>query len=491
MKKRKHKLKNFLNEFKPIIDNHKNELPIFNLKNKNKKFNTETWFDINYSKQHDKQKCNIISTDDLDNIEYKCIQIKMILTDIHKQILQNWFNASTYTYNKTLEYIRNNFNFTKNEVTRNILETEINNNGNNFFNKRYIRTKMNIIRSNIQELFKFNIDKKYTLNKKNIICKIDAHTLDKTIFQLVQNIKSAKTNLLRRNIKRFRLKFWKYNRPKQVLELEKCKISEGILCKSIFENLPKIKYIYNSEEYDIKNVDTDFKISYNSILDEYLLLVPIKVLPDPEIETKTNKKDLIVLDPGLRTFMTGLSDNIMIKIGQNVNKKICKLLKKEKKIKYNKEIPNKIKKKNEKIINKKIYNLINELHWCTIKFLTRNFKTIFLGDMSAKSIVAKNNHFLSDEMKVACLRTRFYEFRQRLKYKGIFSKEKIPQCSLTNTKFKLVDEYYTSKTCSLCGSYKQDLGGNKIYNCINCNKSIDRDINGCRNIYLKQYILHQ
>ena len=35
---------------------------------------------------------------------------------------------------------------------------------------------------------------------------------------------------------------------------------------------------------------------------------------------------------------------------------------------------------------------------------------------------------------------------------------------------------------------RKDLGGNKIYNCINCNKSIDRDINGCRNIYMKQYI---
>lgn len=474
MIKKKQKLKNFLNKFIPIINNHKNELPIFDLNKKYKKINydTQSWFDINKQKDKLKTKCNIFSTDELDKIEYKSIKVKMILTDIHKQIFQNWFKTSTYVYNKTLDYIRNNFNFTKKEITRNILNNQINNP--KFFDKYYIRTQMNNERIDIQKQFEFTIDKQYTLNNKNIKCRIDAHTLDKTIFQLVENIKSAKTNLLRSHIKRFRLKFWKYTRPKQVLNLEKTKIQDGILCKSIFKNLPKIKYIYNSKEYNISNIDTDFKISYNSILDEYELIVPIKATKIIE----NNRKDLIVLDPGLRTFMTGLSDNIMLKIGNNVNSTIRTLLKRENNINLNKKIPNKIKKKNIRNINKKINNLTDELHWKTIKILTCNFKTIFLGDMSAKSIVSKQTNKLSNLMKVACLRTRFFEFRQRLKYK----------CSLSNTKFKLVDEFYTSKTCSLCGSYKKDLEGNKIYNCNNCKKSIDRDVNGCRNIYFKQYI---
>lgn len=480
-KKRKQKLKHFLSEFKPIIDNHKNELPVFDLNKKYKKINydTQTWFDINKQKDKLKTNCTVISTDELDKIEYKSIKVKMILTDLHKQIFQNWFKASTYVYNKTLDYIRNNFEFTKKEVTRNILNSQMDNP--KFFDKYYIRTQMNNERTDIQKQFEFTIDKQYTLNNKNIKCRIDAHTLDKTIFQLVENIKSAKTNLLRRHIKRFRLKFWKYIRPKQVIELEKGKItkknkndSKSILCKSVFEHLPEIIYIYNGKKYDISNVKHDFKISYNSILDEYELIVPVEA---SEI-IENNRKDLIVLDPGLRTFMTGLSDDIMLKIGNNVNDTIRKLLKREKHINLNKKIPNKIKKKNIRNINKKIYNLTDELHWKTIKFLTFNFETIFLGDMSAKSIVSKQNIKLSNLMKVACLRTRFYEFRQRLKYK----------CSITNTKFKLVDEFYTSKTCSLCGSYKKDLEGNKIYNCTNCKKSIDRDVNGCRNIYLKQYI---
>jgi transposase len=92
--------------------------------------------------------------------------------------------------------------------------------------------------------------------------------------------------------------------------------------------------------------------------------------------------------------------------------------------------------------------------------------------------VSKNSRCLSNYSKVACLQTRYYEFSKRLEYK----------CSITNSKFKIVDEFYTSKTCSLCGSYNKVLEGNKIYDCINCKNKIDRDINGCRNIYLKQYI---
>ena len=304
---------------------------------------------------------------------------------------------------------------------------------------------------------------------------IDIHTLDKTIFQLVQNINSSVTNMLNGNIKRFRLKFWKHTRPSKIIELEKNKISNGILCKSIFGNLKEdIKYIYNGKSYDINQIDSDFKINYNSISNEYYLLVSVKI---NENEINNNGK-LIVLDPGLRTFMTGLSDNESLKIGTNIHEKIKKYICRLNKIKKNKDIPLKIKNKNEKLINTKINNKVNELHWKTINYLVSNYETIFLGDMSAKSIVKKNNSVLSNESKVACLRTQYFNFRLRLKYK----------CAVNNRKFKLVNEYYTSKTCSLCGSYNNKLGGNKIYECPNCKCSLDRDINGCRNIYMKQFI---
>ena len=47
---------------------------------------------------------------------------------------------------------------------------------------------------------------------------------------------------------------------------------------------------------------------------------------------------------------------------------------------------------------------------------------------------------------MACLRTRYYDFQLKLKYK----------CYINNVNFKLVNEYYTSKTCSICGNYNEN-----------------------------------
>ena len=476
-KKVKYKRDNFLIKFIDIIKQNKNNLPKFNKckSYKQEYINTNTWFDITKTINKTKRNPVIISVDKLDKCEYKQIKVKMILSDIHKKIFQNWFKTSTIIYNETLKYIRQNYEFTKKEIIRDILKIEITK-SKDFYNKRHIRNQLNQLKKQIQKDTTFIIDKKYTKNKlNNIKCSIDIHTLDKTIFQLVQNINSSVTNMLNGNIKRFRLKFWKHTRPSKIIELEKNKISSGILCKSIFGNLEKdIKYIYNDTLYDISQIDSDFKINYNSITNEYYLLVSVKINKN---EINNNGK-LIILDPGLRTFMTGLSDNESLKIGTNIHEKIKKYITRLNNIKNNENIPLKIKNKNEKLINTKITNKVNELHWKTINYLINNYETIFLGDMSAKSIVKKNNSVLSNESKVACLRTRYFDFRLRLKYK----------CSVNNKKFKLVDEYYTTKTCSLCGNYNCKLGGNKIYNCNNCKCSLDRDINGCRNIYMKQFM---
>ena len=202
--------------------------------------------------------------------------------------------------------------------------------------------------------------------------------------------------------------------------------------------------------------------------------------------------------------MTDLTEREQLNIGLNINKILRDKIKRLNNIKSNDKIPYKIKKKNELLINRKIHNIVDELHWKTINFLIYNFRNILLGDMiikkifdffyylkkkkffqnfylfsSAKSIVSKNRSVLSNESKVACLRTRYYQFQQRLQYK----------CCLTRTNYRLINEYYTSKICSNCGYYKEELKGEKQYNCNKCNISIDREINGCRNIMIKSLMM--
>ena len=70
---------------------------------------------------------------------------------------------------------------------------------------------------------------------------------------------------------------------------------------------------------------------------------------------------------------------------------------------------------------------------------------------------------------------QFYKFKQRL----------IEKCKNTGTQLMLVDESYTSKTCTNCGWLHSKLGSNKVFVCKECKLTIDRDVNGARNICLK------
>ena len=451
---------------KQIIE-HNNDLPTdFNIDNLN--IASNSWFDIkkyntNNCKKDIKFKYKFHKQEII-----KCQKIQMILSSEQKKILNKWFFACTSIYNEALSFIRNKYNLSKYDITRNKLINELNRTKekkeHNFYNYYSIRKYLKNIKKDIQ--------KESKLENYNKDTSIHIHTLDYSIKQLCTNIESAKTNLLQGNIKRFRLKYWRNNRFSKTIDIEKEYIINNKICHKIFGD---IKYIYNKEEVDLINIDSNVKINYNSITDEYLLLVPIKFI-NKEIQNKT--KNLICLDPGLRTFMTGINEQESLQIGTNVNNIIVKNIRRLNKIQRNKNISKKIKKKNETLINRKINNKIDDLQWKSIKYLTNTYKTIFLGDMSAKSIVKNNKSILNKYQKIACLRTKYFTFKTRLEYK----------CKINNINFKYVDESYTSKTCSMCGYYDKFLGGSKVYICNKCPNIMDRDINGARNIYIKSLL---
>jgi transposase len=384
----------------------------------------------------------------------------MILNNEQKMILDKWFDAYTEMYNEGIKYLKTNYTFTKHELRRKRLVTN-NEDIPNLYN--FYSMRNNLMEQ--KEIIK-NRSQITTITKNT---KIHTHNLDYALRQLSSNLKSAISNLRMNNIKHFRIRYWKKDRPSKTIDIEKCCILKNKLCPNILGN---IEYIYNSERINLNNITNNVKINYNKILDEYTLLVPIQ---ENNRSIPNKEHNLISLDPGLRTFMTGISEDGFVKIGNNVNSIIEKKIQKLNNIKNNENIKNKIKKKNEFLINKKISNKIDDLHWKTIKYLTHNYRSILLGNMSAKSIVKKNNSVLRKTQKVACLRTKYYVFRQRLEYK----------CLMFNVNYKLVSEYRTSKTCSNCGNYNEVLGASCVYYCSKCRCMIDRDINGARNIYIR------
>jgi len=443
---------------KELINKHKNEMPV-EINNEPIRVKLKSGLIIDeYKTKSVNNNFQLDRNINIDSNLLKCLKINMVLNSNQETIIKKWMESYTKMYNKALHYIR-----TKIRLFQILNKENVKNMTND--NKKLIT--FYTLRNSLK-------NEKDKINKENSIngITIPVHTLDKSIHQLCSNIKVSIANLKVGNINHFRMRYWKQTRPSQTIEMEKnCFDKNKNLC---FKKLGIIKYTYNNKDYTLENIKHNVKINYNRITNKFTLLIPVGV----KINETKNKNNVISIDPGLRTFMTGLSENKAVKIGVDVNKNIKKIIKKIKKIKESKKVQTKNKKKSEIKYENKITNLIDELHWKTINYLTNNYNNILLGDMSAKSIIRKNKLILSSEMKIACMRTRYYQFQQRLIYK----------CIVNNIQTKIVDESYTSKTCSICGNINEKLGANVVYDCDKCGLKMDRDINACRNIYIKQQL---
>ena len=411
------KREQFIKNFKVQLNENKNALPTkFHKTTKNIK--TDSWFNINYN-----NKYKSIPTTNIDDKIYKCKfpkkimkskRVIMDLTTLQKDIINNWMAVYTKMYNGTLEFLQNKFPIFKNTITRKQMIEQRNHY--QFTDYKNVRPNMITYRNKLIK------ESQLTHIKENT--KISAHNINYAIIQLCNNIKVCHTNIIRGNMKTFRMKYLKHTRPSQTIDIELSAIRNNKICYSTLGN---IKYIYNGKDYVLPEINYGVKINYNKIKNEYSLLIPETETPKAVGHTK-NK--IVVLDPGLRTFMTGLSEFECLKIGDNVNNKIAKKIKKINSVKNNPNVKTCRKKQCETKINRKIENTIDDLHWKTINILVNNYDNILLGDMSAKSIVMRNNSVLSPNQKVACLRTRYYIFKQRLEYK----------CNINKTNFKLVNE---------------------------------------------------
>lgn len=71
-----------------------------------------------------------------------------------------------------------------------------------------------------------------------------------------------------------------------------------------------------------------------------------------------------------------------------------------------------------------------------------------------------------------------YRFKMKLKAKAEEYSCRVVDCN----------ESYTSKTCGCCGT-ENPIGGKEVWTCEHCGCVHDRDINGARNILLKQIFL--
>lgn len=436
-KKKKRKLDKYKGLCKKIK---KNTCKLWNGLNTSKiTLNTNSWFNI--EENVSKNKNNPIT----DNNKYnkfptkivKCNKLKLHVSNRQKIILLHWMDLYNRMYNITLKFFKQRR-----------------------LNKESIITNFRTIRTKYLKNTKDKIIKNSQLSQYTYNTKIYSHVLDQSIKDACGAYKSCLSNFKNGNIKFFRLRYLKNTKSNKILTIEKMLISKNknTFCSGVFNE--EFKFDGN---FKLQDVGGDFKIHYNKTTDSFTLLNPIKIKPVEEYKNINT----VSLDPGIRSFLTGFSNNKTINIGSNLIEKLLLYINRiDKMNKYN---------KNSLKYRRRIQHIINDMHWKVINYLTKSFDNILIGNLSTKRIsLNDSNNYLEKKIKRIGLHMRLFIFKERLQYK----------CDVNKKKYKEIDEAYTSKTCSSCTYFNKDLGSNKQFICKDCDYKISRDINGARNIML-------
>lgn len=221
---------------------------------------------------------------------------------------------------------------------------------------------------------------------------------------------------------------------------------------------------------------------------DYYLCLPIeyKLQSDSQAKefTENDLDGVISLDPGVRTFMTGYDvyNQSVFHFAPNAIKKIEKVVKRIDKLESTMSKSQNKRKMAIRMaifrLRKRLKNLVKDMHCKIALFLCQNYKLILLPKFETQSMSLKKSRKIGKKSVRQMMTLSHYKFQQRVIHK---SKQ------FKNCKVIIVNESYTSKTCGKCGNLNNNLGNNKTFNCLTCHTEIDRDINGSRNILIKNY----
>jgi IS605 OrfB family transposase len=482
-KKKKEEKKAYLSFLKGQVLKHKNQFKLPTNLNFNE-IETHSWF--NLKKSNEPQLFEDIKNIEFESLEsdgYKTRQIKLNLLDSQKKVIDKWFDMYILMYNTTVGYI-------KKCVYNHIHVPYLSEIKKELFNK-----KKEIQRNSIMSIM---VD-----GKLKKVC-VNSHMLDYAINDSLNAYQSCMTNLQRKNIRYFRLRYLKLTKPNKIIKLEKSAFTQHGFCPSSMGQF--VNCSINNFNY-VANINTVAIITKRK--NEYYLL-----LKYPINNYENNSTETISIDFGIRVLGTGYTNNGIIEIGSNVAAEIKKRLKqidriskkfkknngddydeeidqfdpekveakrlfdlaqkeKEKNNKKNDDLNQTVYKKGRKIIRKKyekLKNRVTDMHWKIAKYLTDHYKNIIVGNFSTKSMGEQNT--MQKMIKRIGNMMSFYKLKQKIKY----------LCLKNKTNYKETNEKYTTKCCSNCCWYNANIGGKKIYNCNKCEMVIDRDINSSRMI---------
>lgn len=227
------------------------------------------------------------------------------------------------------------------------------------------------------------------------------------------------------------------------------------------------------------NLKYDCKLVLNRLGRMHLIITSHIPNLTREDQTGERKDKWCAIDPGVRTPWSIYSpeDGIAYRIGnkdigrvQRMCVHLDKLLSKRMTYRVRKAV---------RRLRDRIKNVVTEVHCKTVRFLVSNFDNIVIPPFEVSGMVKKGARKIRKKTVRQMLSWRHYAFRLRLM-----------QCAeREGVNVYVRGEEYTTKSCTSCFALKNNIGGAKTYKCDHCKVVIDRDLNGARNIFLKNVIV--
>ncbi|MDP2434222.1 MAG: transposase [archaeon] len=217
---------------------------------------------------------------------------------------------------------------------------------------------------------------------------------------------------------------------------------------------------------------------------EYYLCIPYAYGVDNQDSVKKETLRVCSLDPGVRTFQTifDATNGHALQVAPSDMGRIMRLcyyldqlISKQSQAKRSKQRYSL--RRAARRARTRIQDLVNEVHKQLAKHLATNYDLILLPKFETSQMVKRKDRVIGSQTARQMVTWAHYRFQQRLLFK----------CRQYNCRVAIVDESYTSKTCSSCGALDYKLGGKKVYRCASCKMVMDRDINGAKNIFLKNF----
>ena len=300
---------------------------------------------------------------------------------------------------------------------------------------------------------------------------------DGAIIEFVQNLKTEIAKVKADPSFRFRINFKTRNDSSMSFPLLKKHWKDGAYFPSFLPGSLK------GYEPMPTRLECDAKLVKTRTNDFYACLPTTR--PPPIQSPWAYEGSCIALDPGVRTFLTGYDPSGMIlEIAKSDVEKVFNMC-----YRIDHIMSNVTKAKNHKQrynrrraacrARTKLQDCIRDLHAKAAKYLCESYEVIFLPKFTTHKMVRRATRKIRSKTARAMLTFAHYKFRQRLIDKAR---------NYENTQVLIVDEAYTSKTCTKCGTINSKLGGNKTFRCPSCSWRGDRDINGARNIYIRSVV---